>query len=234
MMTKAFVLYPNQWRGLKELTEPELGRLTASIFRVLNGEDEKDVEVNMSEKVLVAFRFLMLQIDIDTAKYLDKKRKNLERQERYKKQNQGNAHKVEVEKEVEVEGEVEEEKEDEVEVEVEKEDDGSKAVYNKAAAAAESSFFTEAKEKWLPWFNKLLSDYDSKIPKVKVMTTKRVARLQEIINTYGAPALSEVCRRAAGSQFLNGKGTKNKFVATLDWILDEKNFLKIYEGNYNI
>ena len=46
-------------------------------------------------------------------------------------------------------------------------------------------------------------------------------------------------RRAAGllrpsasqTSFLNGKG-KNKFVASFDWLLKEKNFVNVYEGKF--
>ena len=49
----------------------------------------------------------------------------------------------------------------------------------------------------------------------------------------GKDILFEACRKAISSlPFLNGRNAKNRFVATFDWIIDEKNFLNVLEGNF--
>ena len=88
------------------------------------------------------------------------------------------------------------------------------------------------KEKFLPWWNQLVKDYDSNIKPLRMMTEKRIKRLRQICDTYGKDILFEVCRKAFASPFLNGRSAKSKFIATFDWIIDEKNFLNVLEGNF--
>ena len=238
MKASNFILYYSQWPALKSLSVQELGELLQAIFRTLGDEDVEDVANSLSEKVQIAFRFLMVQIKYDNEKYQKKCEKNKQNaMKRWSKNandataffampnnnnnsnnnsnsNNNNNNKNSSKAAIDINN------------------NNGKAV--KEAAAADKEFFEKAKKEWLPWFNQLLSKYESKIPVIRVMTPQRAKRLQEILNTYGSEALAEVCRRAAASQFLNGKGTKNRFVANFDWLLDEKNFLKIYEGYYNV
>ena len=248
MKPKAFVLYPNQWEPLSCLTDEQLGRLFRHIFCWLNDGslDMKKEEQLVEPDILLAFRFMRMQINIDIDKYQQLCERNRQKAlKRWSKDaNDATAylamHKKEKEKEIENERENEKENEKEKEKEKENSSKAAKDINNNngeavnAAAAADKDFFEKAKKEWQPWFNQLLSKYESKIPVIRVMTPQRAKRLQEILNTYGSEALAEVCRRAAASQFLNGKGTKNKFIANFDWLLDEKNFLKIYEGYYNV
>ena len=225
MNKDSFILYRQQWRGLKELSEAELGRLMAGIYRVLNEEDIEDVERGMPDAVLIAFRFMMTQITLDRTKFFDKLQANKERQERYRAKQKSNAY-----------TETETEKATETGTETET-GTGSIAVEKKEAAAAaeiDSSFLEMAQKQFLPWFNRLVSQNESTIPKLKVMTPARAAQLHKIFHSYAREDIEECFRRAVRSTFLNGKGRKNKFVATFDWIIDDENFLKVMEGNYNI
>ena len=52
------------------------------------------------------------------------------------------------------------------------------------------------------------------------------------MDTYGLEMLEEVFRKAEASDFLTGK-SKEKWRASFDWILNETNFIKILEGNYD-
>ena len=153
------------------------------------------------------------------------------------------------EKETEKERETEKETEKEIEKEIEKENEKEKEKENssraakdinnnngeavKAAAAADfSSFLQRMRKGFLPWFNKTLDEHDSKIPRIKIITEERARRIKAIIDSYGQTAFEQTVRIAAGAAFLNGRGEKNKFVATLDWIIDPSHFLDVYEGKY--
>ena len=191
----------------------------------------------------------MMQIKYDNEKYQKKcekiKQNTMKRWS--KNANDANAyfamHKKE--KENEKERETENEKEKEIEKEIEKENEkenSSKAAKDinnnngeavKAAAAADFSSFLERMRKgFLPWFNKTLDEHDSKIPRVKIITEERARRIKAIIDSYGQTAFEQTIRIAAGAAFLNGRGEKNKFVATLDWIIDPSHFLDVYEGKF--
>ena len=96
----------------------------------------------------------------------------------------------------------------------------------------EDNFSRMIKEKFMPWWNQLIKDYESNIKPLRMMTEKRIERLRQICDTYGKDILFEACRKAISSSFLNGRNAKNRFVATFDWIIDEKNFLNVLEGNF--
>ena len=244
---KAFVLYPNQWEPLSCLTDEQLGRLFRHIFCWLNDVslDMKKEEQLVDPDILLAFRFMRMQINIDIDKYqqLCEKRKEAANKRWSKNANDANAyfamHKKEKENEKERETENEKEKEIEKENEKENSSKAAKDINNnngeavKAAAAADFSSFLERMRKgFLPWFNKTLDEHDSKIPRVKIITEERARRIKAIIDSYGQTAFEQTIRIAAGAAFLNGRGEKNKFVATLDWIIDPSHFLDVYEGKY--
>ena len=237
MKPKAFVLYPNQWEPLSCLSDEQLGRLFRHIFCWLNDEslDLQKEERLVEPDILLAFRFLRLQINIDIEKY--QKLCELNRQKamkRWEKQTNDAAafsamHKKEKEKKNEKENENENEKESSSIAAV----GISEPVANAEEAAAADSFFEKAEKEWMPWFNRLLDGYESQIPRLRMMTKPRAERLRELLEKYGRDVVAETFRKAAGSQFLNGRGTKNKFIAKFDWIIDEKHFLDILEGNFN-
>ena len=168
MKPKAFVLYPNQWEPLSCLSDEQLGR---------------------------PFRFMRMQINIDIKKYqqLCEKRKEAANKRWENHSKNANAyfamHKKEKENEIEKENENEIEKENESENENESSSCAavviSEPVANaeEAAAAAAASFnMEEAKEyclkNVLPWFNGILDNADSKIPRIQDFNDQRTERRQ--------------------------------------------------------
>ena len=71
MKPKAFVLYPNQWEPLSCLSDEQLGRLFRHIFTWLNDGslDLQKEEQLVESDILLAFRFMRMQINIDIEKY---------------------------------------------------------------------------------------------------------------------------------------------------------------------
>ena len=61
---------------------------------------------------------------------------------------------------------------------------------------------------------------------------KRMDKLRVIWREFSTKDLAEVVRKAAASDFLNGRGTKHYFQATFDWLIEPENFLKVLEGTY--
>lgn len=235
----SFVLYKNQWRGLRELNFTGLGMLFSAIFRYLNGEDSETVEKSLPPEVLVAFRFMMLQIDVDFAKYRDKLLKNAERQKEYRAKKQRNAHN----KDKDNDNDKDNDKDNDNDIDNDNDNDNAADAAESglhtsqpAAAATAAAEYKELKklyqEKFVPWFNQLLDDHESRINRISRITDKRMARILEIERDYSRDMLFEAMRRAARSQFLNGRG-KNKYVATFDWLISEEHFLHVLEGEYN-
>ena len=247
MKPKAFVLYPNQWEPLSCLSDEQLGRLFRHIFTWLNNGslDLQKEEQLVESDILLAFRFMRMQINIDIKKYqqLCDKRKEAANKRWENHSKNANAyfamHKKENENEIEneKENEIENEKENEREVVGRINSSSSSSTVSDAANGNEEEdekdiFSKMMKEKFLPWWNQLVKDYDSNIKPLRMMTEKRIERLRQICDTYGKDILFEVCRKALASPFLNGKGKNANFIATFNWIIDEKNFLNVLEGNY--
>ena len=67
MKPKAFVLYPNQWEPLSCLSDEQLGRLFRHLFTWLNDGslDLQKEEQLVESDILLAFRFMRMQINID-------------------------------------------------------------------------------------------------------------------------------------------------------------------------
>lgn len=83
-------------------------------------------------------------------------------------------------------------------------------------------------------FDKIVEDYHSlcpALPRVTKLTDQRKSHLRARIKDHGEEKLLEVFRIASKSDFLCGR--KNDFKASIDFLINSTNFLKVLEGNYN-
>ena len=236
---KAFVLYPNQWGPLSCLTDEQLGRLLRHIFCWLNDEslDIKKEERLVEPDILLAFRFMQMQINIDIEKYQQAAQLHRERQRRYiEKKKLASVTKCDVtpfiEKEIENENENEKENEKESENEKEKESSSQAAEGNSDV----SEFGSAAWQKnFIAFFNRCVEG--SNIPCIRTLTPERIEALRKLREAIkanpGQMRTTEfVFKQAARSDFLNGRGRKNKFQATFDWLIKLENYIHVMEGNY--
>ena len=69
------------------------------------------------------------------------------------------------------------------------------------------------------------------LPKVTTVTDKRKKLINARLKKYSMPEIEEVFILAETSDFL--KGVNGKWNATFDWLMNENNFVKVLEGNYN-
>ena len=234
---KAIVLYCEQLSLIRSYTFEQLGHLLSALIRNADGEDAQAIESSLQEPVLTAYRFIALQINIDKEKYQQtcERRRAAANKRWAKNDDDANAFFAMHNKNKN------ENKNENKNKNKNKNENSSIAaavgisepVANAEEAAAADSFYEKAEKEWMPWFNRLLDGYESQIPRLRMMTKPRAERLRELLEKYGRDVVAETFRKAAGSQFLNGRGTKNKFIAKFDWIIDEKHFLDILEGNFN-
>lgn len=84
---KAIVLYPNLWEGLQVLSTQDVGWIFQSLFRILNGEDQKELEKTLPPTVIVVLRFIMAKVKVDTEKYQQSYKSRQERNARYYEKN---------------------------------------------------------------------------------------------------------------------------------------------------
>ena len=68
------------------------------------------------------------------------------------------------------------------------------------------------------------------LPKVTALTDKRKKAIKARLKQYSMVEIEEVFLLAERSDFL--KGTNGKWNATFDWLMNENNFVKVLEGNY--
>ena len=85
-------------------------------------------------------------------------------------------------------------------------------------------------QNFIKTFNELIAG--SNIPPVRRLSAKRMDKLKVIWREFSTKDLAEVVRKAAASDFLNGRGTKHYFQATFDWLIEPENFLRVLEGTY--
>ena len=241
MKPKSFILYNDQWDAIRLLTYEQAGHLLFAIFRMMNGEDAQTVEKSLPESVLFGFRLIMLQLRLDAEKYqqtCEKNRQNI--MKRWSKKEKDTTVDLVIpnkDKDKDKDKDYDKDKDKDWEEVGRINSSSSSSTVSDAANGneeedEEDNFSIMIKEKFLPWWNQLVKDYDSNIKPLRIMTEKRIERLRQICDTYGKDILFEACRKAISSPFLNGRNAKNRFVATFDWIIDEKNFLNVLEGNF--
>ena len=246
-----FILYYSQWPALKELSAQELGLLLQAIFRTMGDESINDILTSLDGKVRMAFQFLMVQIKYDNEKY--QKKCELNRQKALKRwgkdANDATAYLAMHNNNNNKDNNSNNNKDNNSNNNKDNNKNNSSiaaavgisepvANAEEAAAAAAASFnIEEAKEyclkNVLPWFNSILDNADSKIPRIQDFNDQRTERYVAVHKKYGIKKIEKAFRNAARSPFLNGNGKRNTFVASFDWILDEEHFLKVCEGEYN-
>ena len=215
---KAFVLYPNQWEPLSCLSDEQLGRLFRHIFTWLNDGslDLQKEEQLVESDILLAFRFMRMQINIDIKKYqqLCEKRKEAANKRWENHSKNANAyfalHKKENENEIEKENESENENESSSCAAVVISEPVANA--EEAAAAAAASFnMEEAKEyclkNVLPWFNSILKNADSKTPRIQDFNDQRKERFVAVHKKYGIGKEGTTGQHPAAGA--NGSGAKS-------------------------
>ena len=63
-------------------------------------------------------------------------------------------------------------------------------------------------------------------------SSKRAGAVKARIREHGEEAVREMIRKAAKSDFLNGKNQRG-WTASFDWLFLPTNFVKVLEGNYD-
>jgi len=245
---KCFILHLDQWPALNCYSDEQLGRLLRHICRWIL-DDSGDVRKEgllVENDIMPMYLILQNQAAIDDKKYQQKCEKNKQNARRRwskndsdatvcermqnnnnnnnnnNKNNNNNNNNNKINKESLVD--------------LGRRDSSSSPEIRDSANVAEEeeedNFSKLMKENFLPWWNQLVKDYDSNIKPMIYMTKNRIELARKICDTYGKDDLFKACRKAFASPFLNGRGKNAKFIATFDWMMDEKNFLNVLEGNF--
>lgn len=81
------------------------------------------------------------------------------------------------------------------------------------------------------YFNDMVQYYHSAIRPVKILTDERRRKIENVVRRYDAKQICTAIRNAMCSDYLNGRTPRRKLPADFDWIFEEKNFTKIFEGS---
>lgn len=236
----SIIFYCEHLDALEKLTNEQLGRLVRCLFKyVLGTLEESDVK----NDIYIPFMFLKTQINIDKAKYekrVEKAKKAIAARWEKHRKNTPSIHNVNVNGNVNVNDNV---------------NDNEKATTTAAKASVDAFYFADGEvpsapvvvaavkdnfwkkdmtdqeiETFVAWFNYYMRD--SRIPCVRRITEKRKFLIRAIWDEHNLDDLKKAFFNASQSSFLNGK-TPNRFLATFEWIMQEKNFIRILEGNFN-
>ena len=81
------------------------------------------------------------------------------------------------------------------------------------------------------YFNDMAAYYHSSIKPVKVLTQERMRKLENVVLRYDGNQIASAIRNAMNSDFLKGSTARRKMPADFEWIFEERNFTKIFEGS---
>ena len=70
------------------------------------------------------------------------------------------------------------------------------------------------------------------LPKVRTMTPNRRVHCRTFLKAFSRESIDEGFRKANASSFLNGS-SKAWNGASFDWLINQSNFVKVLEGNYD-
>lgn len=81
------------------------------------------------------------------------------------------------------------------------------------------------------YFNEMIGYYKSAIRPVRVLTDERRHKVEAVVLRYDSRQIAAALRNAMTSDYLNGRTPRRKCPADFDWIFEERNFTRIFEGS---
>jgi hypothetical protein len=244
---KSFILYAEQKKCVDYLTTEQKGLLLDALYRTVAGEDSEDIENELPMAVKIVYGFINSQVERDQVKYQKtcESRSKAAKARWAKREENANAsfamlNNTDTDTESYTDTETYTDTDTETESYTEKEEinSSSSSSNNDSDGVAEEDeeekilkFSKKGALGWMSWFKELVETNESRISPPKIMTLERARGLYQLIKKFGRETVANVFRRAVQTSFLNGKG-KNKFVASFDWLLIEKNFVNVYEGKF--
>lgn len=86
--------------------------------------------------------------------------------------------------------------------------------------------------KFIQFFNSEMDAANALIPRLRAIAGVRKKHILARCREFGKEALVEMVKKAARSDFLNGKNQKG-WIADFSWLILPNNFPKVIEGNYD-
>lgn len=78
----------------------------------------------------------------------------------------------------------------------------------------------------------MYNDICISFPRLTVLSDKRKKAIKARLKTYTVEQFEEMFKKAEASSFLKGSNNRN-WQATFDWLINDSNFAKVLDGNYD-
>jgi predicted phage replisome organizer len=78
-------------------------------------------------------------------------------------------------------------------------------------------------------FNDICKDFSC----VETISEERKNAVKKLLEKFDIEQVEDVFRKAQASDFLKGLTSKSDWVASFDWLVEESNFVKVLDGNYD-
>ena len=234
------ILYAAQYQALRSLSNEEMGRLFHEIFRWL--KDEQTGHDELSPALLLAFRFMTLQMSIDNEKYLQKKGRVLEWK---KKRSEKGVTEINTSSHARANvNDNEHGNEDGNGNENENGDENGDVSFslsinsqnkNTNAHEDEEQKKEEKEEKsiknFVEYWNNAIEQSGSAMRKVKLITEARREKLLKIVRTIPSEDAGRAIYRAMNSPFCNGATKRRSRPVDFDWLIEYPNFIRLLENS---
>jgi hypothetical protein len=231
-MKESFILHTKQYTAIKLLTLEQKGRLLDAIYLFQMGED---VDMSDDPMLMMAFAFIKASLIADNKKYDEIVKKRSEAGKKHK----GNQYTSKVEQTEQVEqvfqngtngtngtDMIYKESKDSMYISNNLKNELSKDNSQKDLKNAE--ILDNIRTRW----NNLIDKYHSTMPKIKGISANRKKFILARHREYGLMGVYNVMELAVKNDFLNGSSSKG-WIANFDWVMNQSNFIKILEGNYD-
>ena len=233
MKKETIILYANQYAALERLTDGQLGLLFRNIYLWLNGQEVDTTSWDAA--LVVAFRFLTLQISIDNEKYLQsKKRREKYREERAVKKNV-KPKAVSSRARVNVDGD----EDGDVDVDVDGDVDGDVSLFvNKLKTIGEAEADTDTErqtqekiQNFKKYWNDCVKQSGMRMRPIVALTPRRVEAIKRVMQMFPPEQAAKAINNAMHSPFCNGETKRRSRPADFDWLMQLENFTLALEGN---
>jgi hypothetical protein len=218
-MKESFVLYTGQYIAIKSLSLEAKGELLDALYRyVIDGT----VPSFTTPEIKMAFNFIRIQIDRDQQKYITicEKRAMAGKRGGRPKTKKTNALKKSKAKQEKL-GNPDNDTDND-------NDNDTDNIYIKKTKKEnlEKKFIEIVKD-----FNSQVSNTGSSVKPVRVLNDLRRESLAKILSMYSHEQIRIAIHNALMSSYVNGRTAERKRPVDFDWLIEEKNFARAFEGS---
>lgn len=232
---KSFILYFDNKTQFDMLSDAQAGRLIKGIYEFACNGVTPQFDDGM---VQMAFSFISSAIARDSEKYEERCRKNkeiaakrIERQRNIAKENERVRTLTNV---TDNDSDNVNENDNYNEKGNDNESETDSVSYNEQTANGNASVRknplspSESVKKTIDIYHQICGNFS----RITAITHERTRAVESLLSRYSEAEIKTMFEKASKSDFLNGVNQRS-WKANFDWLINESNFLKVLEGNYD-